>query len=729
MSGLGTERPGEGAAWSKVRELLFQALELPEGHREDFLDRACRDEPALRGEVSTLLDRQERLGEFLASPVFSLRRTDDPDQGRRLGAYELVRKIGDGGMGAVYLARRVDGELSQQVAVKLLKRGLDTDEILHRFRGERQILADLDHPNIARLLDVGTTDGGRPFLVMEHVEGKPLDVYCAETGLSVRERVRLFRQVCAAVEFAHQRLVVHRDLKPANILVTRRGAPKLLDFGIAKLLSPEAPSLTVAPGRNVGPMTVPYASPEQVRGRPVTTATDIYALGILLYELLTGVRPYRFDGLWPQEIARRMERPPSRPSSAVGREPARKLGEGGREGQAVEGRRQPGVIRRLRRNLRGDLDNIVLKALRPEPERRFSTVEQLSEDLRRYLEDLPVRSRPDTFFYRTRKLFQRHTLGSVLTLLTAGLILAFALVMARQRQTIARQGEEIARERDQARAVADFFLETLVKSSDPATTDGKALTVREAMDRGVERVRKGRGEDPAVEALLLDTAAGVYRNLSLFDKARELFGEALAIRRVTFGSEHMEVAETLHNLASLEKRKRNFERAEQLMREAIGIQRRSFPGGHRDLARGLANLALLAAERAYEAEGEERAALLSKSEAICREALEMKERLYGPDHLELTETLNKLALILKAQGRNGEAEQVAGRCLDLHRRFDEPLSPNLAGALVVLGDLLRERGELENARGLYEEALAIRKRIYPEGHPDRKRVAERLAGL
>jgi serine/threonine protein kinase len=406
--------------WRRIEEVFGAALDVaPEG-RDALLAEACREDGALRREVEALLGSRDRAGAFMMTPAFddgvALIRpaTSAPVAGDRIGPYEIVREIGRGGMGAVYLASRADDAYSRRVAIKVIARGAASRDIQRRFRNERQILASLDHPNIARLLDGGATADGRPYFVMEHVEGESLVDYCDRERLTIEERLRLFRKICGAVHHAHQNLVVHRDLKPSNILVTAEGEPKLLDFGIAKLLA-VAPSdetlAETAPAARA--MTPAYASPEQVRGAPVTTASDVYALGVILYNLLAGRHPYRFDTLSLHDVERVIcERDPAKPSDVVTR-----VGEPTADGAAAEptpeavGDARDVAPERLRRILSGDLDNIALMAMRKEPARRYASAADLSEDIRRYLEGLPVRARKDTFGYRAGKFVRRNKAG------------------------------------------------------------------------------------------------------------------------------------------------------------------------------------------------------------------------------------------------------------------------------------------------------------------------------
>ena len=420
--------------WQKVEELFHLGLEREASQRAAFLDEACAGDPDLRGKVELLLAYDEQESDFLETPASEVRGDWlDEDQpgpmtGRRIGPYQVTREIGHGGMGAVYLAVRADDQYQKQVAIKLIKRGMDTETILRRFRTERQILANLDHPNIAKLLDGGTTEEGLSYFIMDYVDGLPIDLYCDTQKLTTVERLRLFRTVCSAVAYAHQNRVVHRDLKPGNILVTAQGVVKLLDFGVAKLLNPEAASKTTgSTAAALRPMTPEYASPEQVRGSVITPASDIYSLGVLLYELLTGHRPYRVQSRTPQEIERVIcEEEPEKPSTVIGRVEEAPDRDRPLTPASVSETRE-GQPEKLRRRLAGDLDTIVLMALRKEPERRYGSVEQFSEDIRRHLEGLPVIARKDAFWYRSAKFIKRNKAAVLAATLGAGIILALVV--------------------------------------------------------------------------------------------------------------------------------------------------------------------------------------------------------------------------------------------------------------------------------------------------------------
>ncbi len=420
----------------RISAIFERALSLQGSDREAYLNAECGDNPGIREEVDSLLTSHYQAGSrFLNAPdaiveeISGARHRSNARVGRRIGPYLVDRAIGQGGMGEVFAASRADGQYKKSVAIKLVRSGYDTSFVLDRFRTERQILASLDHPNIAGLLDGGTTEDLVPYLVMELVEGVPIDCYCDSHRLSVTERLSLFGQVCSAVEYAHQRLVIHRDIKPSNILVTGEGTPKLLDFGIAKILdssgNTEATSLR--------PMTPEYASPEQVRGEPVSTYTDVYSLGAVLYQLLTGRLPYRADMHIPGKMAEAItHEEPERPSNSIRRPESvgasgdpRKLTPGavGRTGEASPVG--------LRKRLRGDLDFILLKALRKEPDKRYSSVEQFHEDIRRHLEGLPITARKGSWNYHAGKFMRRHRVSVAATALLLATLLTGVILVAR----------------------------------------------------------------------------------------------------------------------------------------------------------------------------------------------------------------------------------------------------------------------------------------------------------
>jgi len=499
--------------WQKVEELLNAALEIAPTKRREFLDGIGAD--GLRREVESLLDCEFKTDGFLASPAIAFSNDffndeDAPDAllNQEIGNYKIIRELGRGGMGAVYLGERTDGKFSQQVALKLLKRELNTADIRRRFRHERQILAALAHPNIARLLDAGTTSDGLPFLVMEYVEGLPIDEFCDGQNLDLNERLELFRTVCDAVAFAHRNLIVHRDLKPSNILVTTDGIPKLLDFGISKLLTPEFESDSAHTVTKLGAMTPEYASPEQLRGESVTTATDVYSLGVILYELLTFHRPFEFKKHSAEEIIRAVcNTEPTAPSVSRRKWSEPPAVAGGLAQSAVtskqSGTKRPPATaggsdktRVTASQLRGDLDNIVLKALKKEPSRRYSSVEQFSEDIRRHLADLPVVARPDTLSYRATKFVSRNRVA-----VFAGLLIFLSLlggVIATVWQARRAEANQVKAERrfNDVRRLSNALLFELSPKIErlPGATEAREILVKRALDYLDSLAREAEGD-------------------------------------------------------------------------------------------------------------------------------------------------------------------------------------------------------------------------------------------
>jgi eukaryotic-like serine/threonine-protein kinase len=690
--------------WQQIKVVLEGTLDREEAERTAFLDIACQGDDELRREVESLVASEPELGDFIETPVFRIRPEEDVPlaAGQRIGAYRVVRELGRGGMGSVYLAERADEEFEQRVALKLVRRGMDTEEIVRRFRSERQILAHLDHPNIAKLFDGGTTEDGRPYFIMEYVEGQPIDEYCDERKLPTRERLELFRKVCSAVHFAHQNLIVHRDLKPGNILVTAGGVPKLLDFGIAKLLGPDQAlfALTRVEQRL---MTPEYASPEQVRGETITTASDVYSLGVLLYVLLTGHRPYPRATQDPQSLAKAIcETEPLRPSSAVGRVAEVKRPDGTLVELKPESisRVRDGEERLLRRRLAGDLDNIVLMAMRKDPQRRYASVAQLSNDIERHLQGLPVVARKDTLGYRTWKFVGRHKLGVAAAVAVLLLIVAFSI-------TVTVLWRRAVREQQRAQAVSTF-LQDLFSIPDPSESRGESVTAREMLDRGVEKIDHGLEAQPELRADLMDTMGRVYRSLGLYAPARKLLEGALRLNRQTLGNDHLLVAQNLQNLANLLHDMGEEADAEPLIREAVEIQRKRGATQNIDYAKGLTNLGALFEER-----GE-----LDRAEVYYKQSLAIKRKLPQVDDDDIATSLNNLGKLYATRGDYAAAEPNYRESLKLRLKIvGERPDPEVAKVLGNIASLLQDRGDLAGAETYHRRVLAMRRKLYPAVSP------------
>jgi serine/threonine-protein kinase len=727
----------ETSRWERLQRLFHAAAERPPAEREAFLAEAC-DDDALRREVLELLAHDEPLapgtgvGEAVAAAARAAAPSHpaDPWAGRSIGAYRVVRELGRGGMGVVLLAERADGAFERQVAVKLSLAGLAVGPLAERLESERRILAGLDHPAIARLLDGGTTADGAPYVVMELVEGRPIDSFCDEEQVDLRGRLELFVAVCDAVEHAHRRLVVHRDLKPSNILVTGDGQPKLLDFGIAKLLEPvETASGDAATRTMIRALTPEYASPEQLRGEPVTTASDVYALGVVLFELLAGRRPFQLETGTPAEAERVvLTRDPPRPSAVSRHE--------------------------FRRGLGGDLDTIVLAALRKEPERRYPGARELAEDVRRYLAGRPVSARPSTLGYRVRRFAGRHRFGVGVAAL-ALLAVAAALVFHTQR---------LASERDRAIQAAEKseqiarYLEQLFVAGTPDEARGRETTALELLDRGAETIGTELASDPEVRADLLVVMANAYRTLAayersdaLLDEAEELvaategersprFAEVLAARAALLAAQgedddatrlseraveildaapasEARAATALHNLASLRARAARHEEAAELAQRAHERRVALFGAEH---PRTLASLSLLASAKATLGDTED-------AYRLFEQVLDKQLAALGEDHSEVAETLSELAGIEEMRGDLPDAVERLERALAIRRQVFPARHPHLAVAMVNLSGILQEIDQFDRAEQLAREALSTFRDVHEPDHPHVALARERLA--
>ncbi len=689
----------EAEHWQRVREVFRRALELEVEERGAFLDQTCGGDRSLRSEVELLLASLSAAGDFLEEPAGRL--PGAGWEGQRIGSYELVKRIGRGGMGEVYLAVRADEEFCRRVAIKLLKPGEDGEEMVRRFRAERQILAGLDHPGIARLLDGGTTGQGLPYLVMEYIEGRPIDEYCDRRRLTTRQRLELFLAVCSAVQFAHQNLVVHRDLKPANILVAADGVPRLLDFGIAKLLNPELSPQRIQPTATaLRIMTPEYASPEQVRADPITTATDVYSLGALLYKLLAGRPPFVVDTGSPVEMVK-----------AICETEPQKLSQVATEGAAGV----PGGPARLRRRLAGDVDNIVLMALRKEPARRYASVEHFADDVRRHLEGRPVVACGDSLAYRCSKFVQRHRVGvaaaaavfvSTLLFGVAMTALNFRVVKERNRaeEMAGRwksQLDHVAKTRERAEGIGQFLSQVVVSLEEGGTDVESFLK-----ERAAELEEKYRGR-PLERAAQLQTVGVVYRELGFSAEAESLLEESLDLRRRLLDDGDVTVADSLNELALLRQGMSEFAEAERFAREALALRRESLQEGHPDIAESLNTLGVILWYRGD----------LEAAEGLFLEALDSGRRTLGDDYPDILAIMNNLENISYTRADYATALRRSRQKLDLARARLGDSHPDLGRYSGNLATLLARCGRYDEAREHYQRALHIEQQSLTEGHP------------
>ena len=691
--------PSTAAWWRQVFDVLDQALDLPAEGREPFVRRACGGNPALAAEVARLLvqaDRESVLDtpavEFAAPFLHDLPpEADESAPGARIGAYRILRELAHGGMGTVYLAERADEQYHKTVALKVLRGwNAENDRSVRRFLEERQMLASLEHPDIAQLLDGGVTADGLPWFAMEYVDGMPIDRYCDSRGLPIEERLELFCRVCAAVQHAHRNLIVHRDLKPANILVTPAGGVKLLDFGIAKMLGGDGASnaRTATVERLMTPL---YASPEQVRGDAISTATDVYALGVLLNDLLTGRDPYLLTTREPLDIVRAvLEREPQPPSAAV------LLG----DDVADRARARGSVVGRLVRRLRGDLDTIVLTALQKEAGRRYGTAEQLEADVRRHLAGLPVTARPDSRLYRAQKFIRRNRLGVGLATGVALLVLAFAVVTAVQSVRIRAQAGRITVERDRAEQVCTF-LAGLFQTSDPFAGGGARLTARQILDSGAVRIDRELAGQPETRAQMLFEMGRAYFGLGMRDRARRFVETSLAIRRRTSSEPRIVVAQTLDFLGTVLVSQGELDGAERVYREALALRRQLQGSRHSDVARTLNGLAGVLRARGR----------FRDADSVSRAAVAIDEERRDDNRLDLAQSLEGRAHAARQLADFTAAVQLYGRVLTLRRQALSEDRPEVAGSVLNLAAALGDAGETARADSLFRYGLAAKRRL------------------
>jgi serine/threonine-protein kinase len=694
--------------WLRAEGILSEVLGLPEAARAAAALRLCGDDAELAAELGSLLEHSARVGDFLEQPALGTdfvllpaeAHTDeglDPLLGQTVGRYRIERRIASGGMGTVYLATRADEQFTQRVALKIVKRGMDTDEILGRFRRERQTLAALEHPNIARLIDGGATESGQPFLAMEFVEGEPIDLWCDARRLDIDARLELFLVVCEAVGYAHRNLVVHRDLKPGNILVTAEGMPKLLDFGIATVIEADGGrQVTAARDRRLTPE---YASPEQVLGASVTTTSDVYSLGVILYELLGGGRPYHLATRTPADIQRAVaETLPLPPSEALrGFEPG--------EAQRAAAERHSAPAQ-LARRLRGDLDTIVLAALRKEPERRYASVAELATDIRRHLDRMPVSARPDTFDYRVGKFVQRHALASALVACSLLLLLLGSAGLAWQANLASHQRDRAVLARQQSEAINDF-LQNMLASVDPARS-GRTVTVREVLDDAARRLDGELLDQPLVRASLRRTIGTTYLALGLYDEAERQLREALRLRQEHLDPQDREVAVSMVELATLLHARHEFDTAGELLEGALAIFVRA---SGEESAEAATTLSSLGAIRRAQGRTEQ-------AQELQRRALELRRRVGDGSSIEVAESLNNLASVLMDQQRFEEAQPLLEEALDIRRAWLGANHPLVAQSMDNLALLLLRRDAPARAEPLFREALALEERLLGPDHPD-----------
>lgn len=735
--------------WEKIESIIDEAISLSGIKRYNYIRKACEGDKRLFTEVKEILNAMEKSEktDFLVS--FSADQEDFITEllntstryyenwiGKTVGNFKITEILGTGGMSIIFKAERTGGSFSQEVAIKLLQRELQTPETIQRFHIEQEILAGLKHPNIAQLYDGGVTREGIPYLIMEYIDGMPVDDYCNKHRLTIDERIQLFRDVCSAVQHSHSNLIIHRDLKSDNILVTSDGIVKVLDFGIAKFLDPalsEHAVLETRPGQKL--WTPQYAAPEQVKNEVPTTSTDIYALGILLHKLLTDTYPLDLKNKTINEIEHSIVHDvPVKPSEAINRLE-----------HATDICKKRGLSKgELRKKLAGDLDELVLKAIRKDPDYRYTSVAQLMDDIDCYHQGLPLLAPKDTARYRLRKFVKRNK--AVLTSIAAILVLIGTIVgyytyQLSLRTEKAELGERKARKTMQV-------LVGIFRGADPTYQPGKDVTAREVLEKGTAYVRNEIDDQPEIRASLLDALGGIYKNLGEFEEAEPALREALDIRSNLYSGNHIDLAASMHNWAdynmhtgnygqalsyfqqaaemykSLDNKRKyassrmelgwvyyetgNYHKADSLVTGALKINQHEFGHEHREVARGYQYLAWIQnAQGHYEA-----------ADSLFRQALAIRENVYGNDHPLTAQTMQSLGRILYNKGNYETAEQMEMQALAVQRKILNNDHPEIATTLNILGLVKVRQQDYDEAETLFLEAIDIRERKFGSVHPD-----------
>lgn len=744
--------------WQRLWILFHGAVERPVGAARDaFLADVCGADPVLRQELESLL--AAHLAGTAPFPLDPL----DPERtitleaalDSRVGPYRIVREIGEGGMGRVYEAVQEE-PVRRRVALKLIKLGMDTAEVVRRFDAERQVLARMDHSSIARVFDAGATEAGRPYFAMELVDGPTLTEYCDTQRLKIAPRIELFATVCRAVHSAHQKGIIHRDLKNSNVLVASeegRPIPKVIDFGIARAVDRQLGGATLATafGQLVG--TPETMSPEQAAmSLDLDTRTDIYSLGALLYELLCGVAPFEFRRTPFPEILRRLREvePPS-PSSRF----ADRLED--RVARASRRNSEPGELRRA---LRGELDWIVAKAMAKERDRRYGSATELALDLERYLAHQPVAAGPPGGFYRLRKFLRRHRVEATAAAALLAALLAFGAVMTVQSKRLARALETQESEHRTANQVSEFLVEIL-EQPDPAVARGADMTVRQVLDRGATRIERVLADQPEIQARLLGTVGRVFLNLGSFDQAEPVLRRTLELQRRLHGDDHAEVALALYKLGELEFERARYAEALALAEAALAMRLRVLPPGNPGIAESLDLVALVkrqagdltTATRLHQESLELKLGALGSAdpavaesynylgivrrwsddyagaEAAYRRALEIWRTALGADHPKVAMAMNNLALVVHVRGDHAEAKRIFEELIPLRRRLLGDEHPDLQVSLVNYAKLLHDMRHLDDAESVYRDALAVGRKALGDDHPQIATTLADFAGV
>jgi eukaryotic-like serine/threonine-protein kinase len=683
--------------WEKIKELFAAALERDPSERAAFLQAACGTEMSLRQEVESLIKAHQSTSNLWQHPLRP--QSSENTEGRLIGSYQLLKKIGEGGMGQVWLAQQT-APLQRQVALKLIRWGTYDDTLLHRFQAERQSLAVMDHPSIAKVFDAGATAEGQPYFVMEYVAGLPITDYCDQKRLKIRDRLELFIKVCEAVQHAHQKAIIHRDLKPANILVAEidgKPVPRIIDFGLAKAINREITEETLHTGVGNFVGTPGYMSPEQCdpAAQDVDTRTDVYSLGVVLYVLLAGSLPFDAREWKDRPLAEMLHRiredDPPLPSAKVSTD--RDTSPITAEARGVEPKQLVAV-------LRGDLDWITMKAVEKDRTRRYATPTDLAADIRRYLKNEPVIARPASIFYRIRKYARRHRYSVAGTAAVIAMLLAFAVM-----QNI--QLRKTRRERDRADRIAEFMT-GIFKASDPNEKLG-AITAQELLDGAAKNIDTELSKDPELQASMMHVIGRAYMYQGLFQKAQSVFERGIKASASAGLLETRDPMNTMHDLAWALLQQGHVAEAEALERKLMAMQRRVLGDDHPDTLATISELAFTLCEAKTNCD---------EGVRLNREVLEKQKRILGPEHRYTLVTMDNLALNLAEDGHLAEAETLQQESLKIHLRALGPENLSTINAMLNLGELQRDLGRFDDAEKQLNQALELEGRVLGPDQPE-----------
>lgn len=688
--------------WQEISPYLDHALSLPAEERACWLADFRAKSSDLGGLLEKLLDEHRELSQEHFLEAEPPRPASEPClTGEILGPYKLLSRIGEGGMGSVWLAERHDGRFERQVAIKFLHFAVASSTAAERFKREGRILGQLAHPHIAELIDAGVTPRGEPYLVLEHVKGKQIDEYCDERALGVDARIELFLDVLSAVAHAHANLIVHRDIKPSNVLVSYEGDVKLLDFGIAKLLaddrSPAAVTLLTVEGGSA--MTPQFAAPEQLMGGAITTATDVFALGTLLYLLLTGQHPAGPGPHSPADMVKSITETEVRPASQA---VALASNSTGKHGTTSE---------KLQRQLHGDLDTIIAKSLKKKPEERYGSVAALADDLQRYLKHEPISARPDKISYRLGKYVRRHRIGVAVAATLALLLAGFAVVQAVQLR-------RITRERDRADRISQFMT-GIFKVADPGQKLGSTVTARDVLDKAAHDIETGLAHDPELQGRLLYVMAMAYNNLGLYSRAQALLERSVQISSSAFGPEDIQTLRSRQKLAWTLFQQGRFAEAESQQRSLIEVERRVFGAERGETVGTMGDLATTLSEERR----------LPEAEKLQRDVLEIQKRVLGPEAQYTLASMDNLAVTLLYEGRLEEADRLEQQTLETQRRLRGEDNLTTIHYMMNAAEIKAAMGAFDEGEKMSVELLDLERRLIGPDSPETAETTYSLATI